>query len=130
MSGIVELDTLLKSLSPDLSGTEYVFCSVPPHPNLEQLQPLATFCEKEGVSLVISRETAERAAIAFDGTFRLISLRVHSSLEAVGLTATVAAALAKRGISANIIAAYYHDHILVPAERALDALDALAEIAR
>ncbi len=130
MSGIIELDTLLKSLSPDLSNTEYVFCSLPPHPNLKQLQPLATFCEKEGVSLVIPRETAERAAIAFDGTFKLISLRVHSSLEAVGLTATVAAALAERGISANVIAAYYHDHILVPAERALDALDALAEIAR
>jgi hypothetical protein len=128
MSGIVELETLLKSLSPDLSNTEYVYCSLPAHADFERLEPLATFNEAEGVSLVITRDAAERAAIVFEKTFRLITLKVHSSLEAVGLTAAVAGKLAEKGISANVIAAFYHDHILVPADRALEAIDALAEL--
>ncbi len=58
-----------------------------------------------------------------------ITLNVHSALEAVGLTAAVATALTREGISANVVAAYYHDHIFVPevdAERALEALRALS----
>jgi hypothetical protein len=128
MAGIVELETLLMSLAPDLSDTEYVFCSLPERADFQQLKPLATFAEEEGVSLVIARDAAERADIAFEGTFRLITLKVHSSLEAVGLTAAVAGKLADQGISANVIAAYYHDHILVPADRALEAVEALIEL--
>ena len=80
------------------------------------------------MSLVISRDAAKEAGIAFDCTFRLISLKVHSSLEAVGLTAAIAGKLASKGISANVIAAFYHDHILVPSRQAEDALAALKEI--
>ena len=80
------------------------------------------------MSLVITREVAEEADIVFDCTFRLISLRVHSSLEAVGLTAAIAGKLASKGISANVIAAFHHDHILVPTRQAEDALAALKEI--
>jgi hypothetical protein len=54
---------------------------------------------------------------------------MHSSLEAVGLTAAVATALAARGIAANVIAGARHDHVFVPAARADDALAALRDLA-
>ncbi|WP_238326176.1 ACT domain-containing protein [Marinomonas sp. S3726] len=52
-------------------------------------------------------------------------MTVHSSLDAVGLTAAVATKLAEHDISANVIAAYYHDHIFVQKEKADAALQAL-----
>ena len=57
-----------------------------------------------------------------------ITLQVHSSLAAVGLTARVAESLAARGISANMVAAFHHDHVFVPWARRTDALNALAEL--
>ncbi|MBT8148211.1 MAG: ACT domain-containing protein, partial [Gammaproteobacteria bacterium] len=86
------------------------------------------FHEDEGLSLVVTRFNAEQAEIAFDSTFRLLTLKVHSSLEAVGLTAAVSGALAEQGISANVVAAYHHDHILVPAHQAHDALAILQKL--
>lgn len=62
--------------------------------------------------------------------FRAITLEVHSSLNAVGLTAAVSGALARRGISANVVAAFYHDHIFVPAGQAQEALETLGALSR
>ena len=83
------------------------------------------FVEEEGLTLVIERSVAEGNRIDCSAPFRRIVLTVHSSLEAVGLTAAVATALAERGISANMIAAFHHDHIFVPSDRAEAALAAL-----
>ncbi|GHA64765.1 ACT domain-containing protein [Photobacterium aphoticum] len=128
MSGITELDTLLKSMSPLLVDGEYVFCTVQGAlADYVHCAPIATFQEQEGLTLVLLREQAESAGLAFDGVFCLISLMVHSSLEAVGLTAAVATKLKDHGISANVIAAYYHDHIFVQKEKAAQALAALQE---
>ena len=77
--------------------------------------------------MILRRETARKNGIAVDSVFRLISLHVHSSLNAVGLTAAISTKLAGEGISANVVAAY-HDHIFVPsqqADRALAAIKAL-----
>ena len=54
-----------------------------------------------------------------------ITLRVHSDLAAVGLTAAFARALADAGIACNVVAGVHHDHLFVPADRAGDALAAL-----
>jgi len=78
--------------------------------------------------LVLSVESALRAGLAFEARFRQITLKVHSSLEAVGLTAAVAAELTKSNISANVIAAHFHDHVFVPSERAEDAMNALLNL--
>jgi hypothetical protein len=128
MSGIVELDELLKTMLPEVQVGEYVFCTLASD-NLDykHLNPLATFEEPEGLTLVISVEAAVQAKIAFEGTFKQITLTVHSSLDAVGLTAAVANKLTSYGISANVIAAYYHDHIFVQTEKAEQALLALKE---
>lgn len=68
--------------------------------------------------------------LEFEGSFRQITLTVHSSLEAVGLTAAVSTKLAAKGISANVIAAYYHDHIFVQTAKAELALSVLQEFSK
>jgi hypothetical protein len=59
-----------------------------------------------------------------------ITLAVHSGLAAIGLTARVATALAARGISANMIAAFHHDHVFVPWDRRDEAMAALRELSK
>lgn len=131
MSGILELDQLLCSMTPKLMPTEYVFCTVnSPLSECIHLNPIATFQESKGLTLVLEKSTAVNVSLEFEGPFRLISLTVHSSLDAVGLTAAVSSKLASVGISANVIAAFYHDHIFVQSEKAdaaLLALQALSE---
>ena len=113
-----------------LGPEEYVFASFPGahYADLASLLPIASFQEKEGLTLVIERSIAEAAGVSSHGIFRKISLNVHSSLEAVGLTAAISRQLAEQGISANIIAACYHDHVFVPDERAEEALQALQHL--
>ncbi|WP_325894526.1 ACT domain-containing protein [Grimontia sp. NTOU-MAR1] len=128
MAGIVELDALLSSMEPALIDAEFVFCTVSGVlSDYVELEPLATFREAEGLTLLLEKSAAESANIAFEGVYRQITLTVHSSLDAVGLTAAVSTKLAEKGISANVLAAYYHDHIFVQAEKADSALKALQE---
>ena len=75
--------------------------------------------------MVVSQAAADQAGLKYEGVFRQIALTVHSSLEAVVLTAAVSAALADQDISANVIAAYYHDHVFVSSAQAARALSAL-----
>ena len=129
MTGIVELDELLKTMSPKLQDGEYVFCTVTGRlVDYVNLEPLATFIEAEGLTLILPVESARRAQLEFEGTFRQITLTVHSSLDAVGLTAAVAAKLTSREISANVVAAFYHDHIFVQSGKAQEAMQALREL--
>lgn len=128
MSGIIELNQLLKSMSPHLNEGEYAFCTVAGDlMDYVHLNPLCSFRESEGLTLILFAEDAKRANITFDGTYKQITLSVHSSLEAVGLTAAVAAKLTEYQISANVVAAYYHDHIFVPSAKATQAMSALRE---
>lgn len=128
MSGITDLDELLRSMSPKLVETQFVFCTVSGQlQDYVQFNPVAMFVESEGLTLVLEKSVAEKAGLPFDGTFSQITLTVHSSLEAVGLTAAVANKLASKGISANVIAAYYHDHIFVQSSKAEAAVSALEE---
>jgi hypothetical protein len=128
MSAIVELDVLLKSMLPQLQEGEYAFCTVAGKVgDYAHLAPLGFFKESEGLTLILLADVARGADIPFKITFRQITLTVHSSLEAVGLTAAVANKLTQYGISANVVAAYYHDHIFVPSTKAQQALAALNE---
>ncbi|MEF0939503.1 ACT domain-containing protein [Rhizobium sp. BR 362] len=131
MPGITDLKLLISSMKPNLVDGEFVFCSVPVSAltNYVHLNPIGMFQEKEGMTLILPIEAARRARLPAEPVMRMITLDVHSSLEAVGLTAAFATALGNEGISANVIAAYYHDHIFVPtadAARAMAALKALS----
>ena len=127
---ISELHLLLKNIHPHLSDEAYVFCTVqsPDPDSIIKLNPICTFEEDEGLTLVLEKNAALKANLQFNGVFKKITLRVHSSLEAVGLTAAVSTALASKGISANVIAAYYHDHIFVPSGKAAIALNILKSL--
>ena len=109
MTGERDLARLLAALHPELDAVEYGFETIKEAPPLGNA--FALIREKEGVTLV--RPGTGWARIA---------LRVHSSLEAVGLTARVAAVLAARGIAANVIAAAHHDYFFVPWDRREEAL--------
>ncbi|QDT03846.1 ACT domain protein [Rubripirellula lacrimiformis] len=130
MAGSTDLRKLIASLSPTLRSGEYVFVTLPnaSYGDGAELQPIAAFAESEGLTLVISKNSADHAGHSYEGSFRLVTLQVHSDLNAVGLTAAVADALSKRGISANVVAAYFHDHVFVPSSRADEALQTLREL--
>ena len=127
MSGETNLNKLLSSMSPKLLDDEYVFCSVEngQYGDFIDLSPLATYMEAEGLTLVVTKDNADKAELEYESVFKCITLLIHSSLEAVGLTAAVSTKLAENGISANVVAAYYHDHIFVQSVKAELALDAL-----
>jgi hypothetical protein len=129
-SGQHDLAVLLKTMSPTLRDGEYVFCSVPEAEFSHlRLGALGMFREAEGVTLILTVEQARQANLSIGPCWRLITLSVHSDLEAVGFLAAITTALAEVGISVNAISAYYHDHLLVPshlAEAALDCLMALS----
>ncbi|MFT5139701.1 MAG: hypothetical protein ACI9H8_000014 [Lysobacterales bacterium] len=127
MAGLENIHQLLSEMAPVMGPQEYIFATFPGanYADLASLSPVASFLEDEGLSLVIERSVAENAQIPFNSVFKKISLQVHSSLDAVGLTAAISSVLAKQGISANIIAAFYHDHVFVPSARAQEALDIL-----
>ncbi|TFF06066.1 ACT domain-containing protein [Pseudomonas sp. BCA14] len=129
MAGETALATLLRSMSPQLNEGDYVFCTVPDQRIPEGCEVIGSFREQEGLTLIVERQQAQQAGLAFEYVAAWITLNVHSALEAVGLTAAFASALGKAGISCNVIAGYYHDHLFVgraDAERAMHVLRQLA----
>ena len=59
-----------------------------------------------------------RAALAagITGVFpcHMITVMVHSALDAVGFLATITTRLAAAGIGVNLVSAFFHDHLFVP----------------
>lgn len=130
MAGIVDLNELLRSMTPEIQRGEFVFCAVDgKFTDYTHLNPLAFFVESEGLTVILTVEAADKAQLSYESTFKHITLTVHSSLDAVGLTAAVATKLSSYGISANVVAAFYHDHVFVPSAKADAALSALNEFA-
>ena len=129
---ISNLAELLHSMHPVLNRGVYVFVALPDGSVPDRVAPIATFREREGLTLIVEEQQAKDAGLAVLFRAAWITLSVHSDLQAVGLTAAVAAALADAGISCNVVAAAYHDHLFVPvgsASQALAALRALQESA-
>ncbi|MDG2336753.1 MAG: ACT domain-containing protein [Gammaproteobacteria bacterium] len=130
MAGEEDLNMLLAQLNPRLLAGDFVFCTIEKaqYGDSADLQPIASYQEEEGLSLLLSKGAADGAGLAYESVFSCISLMVHSSLDAVGLTAAVSRRLAAHGISANMIAAYYHDHVYVPKDKAQLAMQVLAAL--
>ncbi|PKH02690.1 transporter [Psychromonas sp. MB-3u-54] len=129
MAGETNLIKLLASMKPVLLDQEYVFCTIEgaQYGDYAEISPLASYLEFEGLTLLVSKDNAQKANLKYESVFKCITLAVHSSLEAVGLTVAVSSKLTEKGISANVIAAYYHDHFFVQAEKADMAIAALNE---
>nr|WP_321223410.1 ACT domain-containing protein [uncultured Psychroserpens sp.] len=126
MSGEKDLDTLLKSMKPKHNLGDYVFCKTQ---NLEKINLshiIMTFKEDESLTIIAEKHIADQLNLDYSYVASWITLTVHSSLEAVGLTAAFSNALSKHGISCNVVAAFYHDHIFVDkkdTERAMEVLN-------
>jgi hypothetical protein len=120
--GETNLTALLRGMEPELHDVPYGYGlwageGLP-------FAPFATVAEAEGLTVVAPLAEIEAAGMVSDPWAR-ISLTIHSDLTAVGLTAAFAGALGAVGISANVIAGLYHDHIFVPWDRRQDAVAAL-----
>jgi hypothetical protein len=124
--GETDLAVLLSTLSPQLNGGSYVFVRAEGDEGLEDA--VVTVAEPEGRTLVLPLERAESLALPYEFVASWITLRVHSALEAVGLTAAFATALSREGISANVVAGYFHDHVFVPEDRREDAMRVLRSL--
>ena len=130
-NGSADLQQLLRNMAPVLNEGDFVFLSFPDtvYGSYAWLKPIAAFVEAEGLTLVVLAEMARQHALQFDGEpFKCITLQVHSSLEAVGLTAAFSSKLAEHNISANVIAGFFHDHIFVSKSDAENAMKALQQL--
>jgi len=125
MAGEINLTHLIKGMTPILNKGDFVFTTVKDASKINRNDTVCMFREEEGVTLVIEKQKADKLKLDYDHVAAWITLEIHSSLEAVGLTALFSTELAKNNISCNVIAAYYHDHIFVAKEDAEKAIQVL-----
>ncbi|MBF9069316.1 ACT domain-containing protein [Streptacidiphilus fuscans] len=129
MTGETRLDKLLADMKPELNPGAYVFCTLP-GPVPEGVRPVVSVQEPEGLTVVVAQEEADAAQLAYHYVAGWITLRVHSALEAVGMTAAVADVLAEAGLSCNVVAGFHHDHLFVPYGQASHAVALLEDLTR
>ena len=130
MTGETNLKTLLQSLNPILHQGEYVFCSIENTAKIDPADLVMTFRETEGTTIIIRKKTADNLKLKYSFTAAWITIEVFSSLEAVGLTAAFSTELSKEGISCNVVAGFYHDHIFVKYDEGQKAIDVLENLSR
>jgi hypothetical protein len=130
MPGETDLEKLLQGMKPELNEGEYVFCTVDSFKRAVALNPVCVFQEREAVTVILPKSQADSSTLPSSTVCSWITLTVHSSLEAVGLTAAVSKALTNANISCNIVAAYYHDHIIVPVQDTKQTMEVLRELAK
>ncbi|MEM9524355.1 MAG: ACT domain-containing protein [Pseudomonadota bacterium] len=129
MTGETDLEILLQSLSAELTEDVFVFATLPDGAMPRGIHPRMMFQETEGTTIVLTRQEATERDITFEFPCRMITLNIHSSLDAVGFIAVIAAELAKHGMGVNPVSAFYHDHLFVPEDRKDDAMKILEGIA-
>jgi hypothetical protein len=130
MTGEKDLIILLKTMKPIIRSGEYVFCTVNVSANISYDDVILFFKEEEGNTVILKKEVADNLKLDYTFIASWITLTVHSSLNAVGLTAAFSKALSDNAISCNVVAAFYHDHIFVDcndAEKALQILNKLSD---
>ena len=130
MSSETDLQKLLQGMKPKLNEGEYVFCVVESSQAASALNPLCMFQESEGTTVIIHKQQADDAELPYPIVCSWITLTVHSSLEAVGLTAAVSKAITEANISCNVVAAYYHDHLFIPVQDAKKAMKVLEHLSK
>lgn len=128
MNGVTNLTELIKGMTPKLNKGEYVFSTIKDFKQIKAIDTICTFKEKEGISVIIKRKKADKLKLKYDFVAAWITLSIHSSLEAVGLTAIFSNELAKKNISCNVISGYFHDHIFVDKKDAKKAMKLLKNL--
>ena len=129
MTGEKDLGKLLETMKPKLQPGDYVFCTLEDLNTAPPAESILIFRENEGITVIIRKEVADKLGLNYSFIAAWITLTVHSSLEAVGLTAAFSKALAENGVGCNVVAAFYHDHLFVrqqDAAKAMEILDGLS----
>lgn len=127
MTGETDLAVLLRNMAPRMNPGRYVFTRPDSGSGVDD-DAVVMVRESEGLTLVLPKERADALGLRYDYVAAWITLEVHSSLDAVGLTAEVSRALAEAGLSANVVAGFAHDHVFVPCSRAGEAMDVLTSL--
>ncbi len=130
MAGETNIVTLIKEMSPELHSGDYVFCTTNEANYIPRKDIIGEFKEQEGITLILERKTADHFNLSYEYIASWITLKIHSSLDAVGLTAIFSGELAKHNISSNVIAGYYHDHIFVSKKDKNKAIDVLKKLSK
>ncbi|MEO0357116.1 MAG: ACT domain-containing protein [Pseudomonadota bacterium] len=130
MSGEIDLQKLLAGMSATLHPDTFVFTTFPVGTAVPEIPYRMCFHEAEGTTLIVSKQHVDGTNIKFEFPCRMITLNVHSALDAVGFIARVATELANLGMGVNPVAGFYHDHLFIPEDRADDAMTALDAMAR
>lgn len=121
-----DLARVFAQLEPQLATDPYAFVSIPDGITPEGCSPLATFREREGLTLVLTEAEATALRLKPMLVVAWIALSVETELDAVGITALIASAFAVRDLPCNVMAGAYHDHVFVPVARADEAMSVLA----
>ena len=130
MAGETALAQLIKGMTPSLNEGDYVFATVKDVSKINRNDTICEFKESEGTTIVIEKHKADELHFDYEYIVAWITLTIHSSLDAAGLTALFSTALAKNNISCNVIAGYYHDHIFVVKEDAQKAIKVLTDLSK
>ena len=125
MSGETSLATLIVSMDPALHPEVYVFATTKDADRARGTSAKMVFEEAEAITLILTQSAAEREELSYEFPCRMITLNIHSALDAVGFIAAVTTELARHNIGVNPVSGFYHDHLFVPADRADEAMTAL-----
>ncbi|CAK4028320.1 Hypothetical predicted protein [Lecanosticta acicola] len=124
-SGTTNLRELIKSTTPILEPEQFVFAHLladssklpDTFSRMSELNVKMLFREREAWTIILPQAVADREGLGYEFPCRQITLNIHSSLDAVGFIAAIAARLTRLSVGVNCVAAYYHDHLFIPTGR-------------